>query len=73
MLNKLVVVNSDHARDLSSSFKNDYNRFRPHQGIGGKRPNGQHEKSILRVNPDQLETKKSLALSGLMTHFALAA
>ena len=73
MLNRLIVINSDHARDLCRSYKNHYNRFRPYQGIEGKIPDIQTRKSVISPILDCLKLEKRLEMSGLVTHFSLAA
>jgi putative transposase len=73
MLNRLIVINSDHARDLCTSYQTHYNQFRPHQGIDGKIPDIQDRKNILESDLENFRIEKRPELNGLATHFSLAA
>jgi putative transposase len=73
MLNRLIVINSSHARDLCTSYKNHYNQNRPHQGIDGKIPEKSCTKIECDLNFNDLKIKKTSNLRGLVTNFAIAA
>ena len=72
-LNRLVLVDNNHVRNLCTSYQDFYNRKRPHQGIGGVIPlfpNGRNENE---PEIEKLKVTKSPELNGLVTHFRLAA
>ena len=73
MLNRLIVVNSSHARDLCASYEIHYNRIRPHQGIDGKIPDSETKKPVTRPDFDCLRVERRSEMCGLQTHFSLAA
>ena len=73
MLNRLIVVNSDHGRGLCSSYLIHHNRIRPHQVIAGKVPDEQGQQKVLEADLKNSRIKMRSELSGLATHFSLAA
>ena len=72
MLDRVNIVNNDHARELSLEYLKYYNQDRPHQGINGRIP-GQSSPGNQKVsNSDVFKVKKIRKISGLVTQFALA-
>ena len=73
MLNRLVLIDNNHIRDLCLTYRNFYNKERPHQGIDGRIPNFPERAAVTRPNVETFKVKKTLKLSGLVTHFQIAA
>ena len=72
MLNRVIITDCDHVRELCISYQNFYNESRPHQGIDGEIPNARAGKK-LRPIFENLKVDKKLKLNGLVTKFELAA
>ena len=73
MLNRLVLVDNTHVRKLCVGYQDFYNTKRPHQGIDGVIPDFPDSSNVNKPDIENLRVKKSLELSGLVTHFKLAA
>lgn len=73
ILNRMAIIDTDHARELCQAYRAWYNEKRPHQGIDGQIP---AQKKVIEKNKpnfDKMRIKKELHLNGLVTHFSLAA
>ncbi len=73
MLNRLVLVDNDHVRKLCTSYREFYNKKRPHQGIGGVIPSFPDACNDNEFEVENLRVETSPELNGLVTHFRLAA
>ena len=73
VLNRLVLVDNDHVRHLCTTYRDFYNRKRPHQGIGGVIPGFPDDRNKNKPEIEHLKFIKSPELNGLVTQFRLAA
>ena len=73
MLNRLVLIDNHHVRELCISYQDFYNKKRPHQGIGGVTPVFPNNRNEYDPQIENLKITKSLELNGLVTNFKLAA
>jgi len=73
MLNRLVLFDNHHVRNICIAFQGFYNKKRPHQGIGGVIPFFPDFRNENKPDIENLGVIKSLELNGLVTHFKLAA
>jgi transposase InsO family protein len=73
MLNRLVLIDNHHVRELCNSYQDFYNKKRLHQGIGGVTPDFPESRKGNVTQIDNLKVTKSLELNGLVTNLRLAA
>ena len=73
MLNRLVLVDNHHVRELCISYQDFYNKKRPHQGIGGVFHVFPDDHNEIEPEIENLKVTKSAELNGLVTNFKLAA
>ena len=73
MLDRVKVIDSDHARELSLDYQSYFNQDRPHQGIGGKIPEQLDRAHGNCPDINNLRFRKIRKLNGLVTQFELAA
>ena len=74
ILYRIPIAGSAHAGKLCAHYTEFFNRLRPHQGINGQIPvTIGAGRPTTTVELAALRTKKTRILSGLVTHFELAA
>jgi hypothetical protein len=73
MLDRIDIIDNDHARALSHDYQNYFNHDRPHQGIGGKIPEQLDKAQVKCPDIENLRLRKIRKLNGLVTQFELAA
>ena len=73
-MNRVVIFDEHHTRQLCEAFKRYYNLQRPNQGINGKIPTVSVVQQVdTKPDLDELRVEKIPALNGLVTKFKLAA
>ena len=73
ILNRSMLIDNHHVRNLCVGYQEFYNRKRPHQGISGVIPDSPDIGCENKPNIKNMRVKKTLELNGLVTHFKLAA
>ena len=73
ILDRVNIVDNNHARELSLEYLRYYNQDRPHQGIGGKIPELAERVQGKCSDMENLRVRKIQKLNGLVTQFELAA
>ena len=73
ILNRILLIDVDHVREVFLSYQRFYNTMRPHQGISGRIPCATESDGINSIDLENIEVFKSIEIGGLVTQFSLAA
>lgn len=72
MLDRVIIADNNHVRELCLDYQDYYNDKRPHQGIDGDRPSLRLITNENFVDIENLQIEKTKELNGLVTHFKIA-